>query len=186
MVKSAFGPEKILHQSSAFIPEDASCQLGFGMKGPACYGCFRSAAPVAILIVFRPKNHTADLAPVQGAGTHQTGLYGNIKGGFGQVLAAEMIEGGSKRDDLRVSGTVGKSFCLIVAPGDDAAVHYDDGADGHFVFFIRLAGFFQRLLHVVFVVHVGGKDRLNQLQLACLWIDDDLVVFEVQFDPPFL
>lgn len=151
--------EKVLHQGSAFVPEDSSGQLCFGMEGPAVDCGVRAAAPIAVLVVFRAEYDAADLAPVERAGTHQTGFYGDIDGGFGKVFAAEIIEGGGERNDLGVGGTVVEAFGLVMTAGDDAVVHHNYGADRHFFLFICETGLFERLLHVVFVGHgEKGKD----------------------------
>src|SRR5260221_12733572 len=131
MVKSSFGPEKILHQGSAFFLQNTSGQLGFWMKRPAWKDCFRFTAAVSILFVFGPIYHAADLAPVQGARTHQAGVYGNIDSCFREVFAAEMVEGRGEREDLRVSGAVGKPFRLVMAAGVDAFPHHDSGSYRH-------------------------------------------------------
>ena len=113
-------------------------------------------AAVAVLVVVGSVDDAADLAPVEGAGAHEAGFYGDIDGGVGEVFAAEEIEGGGEGDDLRVRGAIGEAFGLVVTACDDTVVEDDDGADGDFFFGVGVAGFFEGLLHEVFVGH-GAK-----------------------------
>jgi len=121
----------------------------------------QDAAAVAILIVIRSVDDPSDLAPVESAGAHKTGFYGDVDGGVGQIFAAEEIEGGGEGDDLGVGGAIVESFRLVVSAGDDPATEDDDGADRDLLFGIGVAGFTEGLLHVVFVVAILQKGNFK-------------------------
>ena len=126
-----------------------------GMRGCGGY----DATAIAILFVIGSIDDPSDLAPIEGSGAHETGFYGDVDGGVGKVFAAKEVEGGSEGDDLCVGGAIVEPFCLVVSAGDDLVAEDDDGADGDLLFGIGFAGFFEGLLHVVFVGHDGNKNR---------------------------
>jgi hypothetical protein len=153
-----FGAEELLHQGGALVCQDAAGEGGFWVERPgACHGdaCLPDTvrpgplpairnhpSPVPVLFVFGAVYYPPDLAPIECAGAHETGLYRYIDGCARQVFASQMIEGGGEGDDLGVGRAVGETFCLVMSPGNDLVVEDDDGADRHFVFGICLTGFF--------------------------------------------
>ena len=166
-----FRAKELLHKGSALFRKDPFDQLRFGVEGPGAdakpvvmaAGGAAYSPPVPVLLILRPEDHTADLAPIQCSGAHQAGFHRYIDGGTRQVFTSQMIKGGCEGDDLCVGGSIRQAFGLVMSPGNDLVLHHDDGADGHFVFGIGPVRLFQRLLHVVFVVHESDEDRAKKL-----------------------
>lgn len=150
---STFAPEKRLHQQGAVVFQDTHFEFGFGMQQG-----FAAVEHETAFFIGSAVHHPPDLRPGQRAGAHDAGLECDEQGAIGQVLAAQMARGGREGQYFSVGCHVGQLFGLVVRPGDDAVVAYDDGAHGYFtglVGFLRLG---QGLLHEVGVGVDGEHD----------------------------
>ena len=73
----------------AFFFQNATGNRAFGMKGMG------GIVVIATLLVATAIDDTGYLTPAQGSGTHGTGLYGDVEGAVGEVLATQFVGGGS-------------------------------------------------------------------------------------------
>ena len=94
-----------MHQLAALVFEDVAGDGAAGMQGTG------SVASVATLLVTTAIDDAGNLAPAQGTGTHGAGLYGDVEGAVGEVLAAQLV--GSHGDGLHLGmgGDVVKGPC---------------------------------------------------------------------------
>ena len=74
---------------------------------------------VASFIVGTPIDDTGHLRPSDGPGTHHAGLYGDVEGAVGEILAAQSV--GSGRDGLHLGMCrhVAERLCEVMGTGDD-------------------------------------------------------------------
>jgi hypothetical protein len=63
---------------------------GGGLGSWSCHGELYAAA-VTVLLIVGSIDDPADLAPIEGAGAHETGFYGDIDGGVGKIFAAQEV-----------------------------------------------------------------------------------------------
>ena len=146
----SFAAEEVLHQLRGFVGKQALGDFRLGVEHAG------GVAAVAALRVFRPVDEAPHLCPGYGSGTHGAGFYGHVERALVQILGPEVVFGSGDGLHLSVGRGVAQRLGQVVCTGDDAFLADDDGSDGHFVFRIGPAGFFECLAHVFFVGH-GGK-----------------------------
>jgi len=144
---SPFSAEKRFHQFRAFIGHNAFGDLCFGMKGELVAGY----PLMPVLVVGRPPDDPADLAPVQGTRAHQAGLNCNVEAGIRQVFRPEEVESRGKGDHFRMCRGVIQLFHHIMPASDDPVVQYHHRAYGYLFFLKSEHGLFQGLLHEVII-----------------------------------
>ena len=97
-------------------------------------------------------HHPRNLAPAQGAGTHQAGLDGDIERALGEVLAAQVGLGRGDGLHLGMGGDVGECLGQVVAAGYHVALAHNHGPYGHLIVPHGFLGLLQGQAHVFLVV----------------------------------
>jgi len=96
----------------------------------------------------------------EGAGAHDAGFEGDVKGGLPETVVGGMAGGGAEKVDFSVSGGVVSGDGSVVSAGDDFAVDYENGADGNFAFGFGAIRLFDGGAHKVFVIHENGGNLI--------------------------
>ena len=143
---TSFTTEKVFHQLPALLLHHPTNAFTPRMKR---FGCIGLEATFGIRSA---KDHSRNLCPTDGAGTHHTGLHRDIKRALVEILSPYRLCCGGDGLHLSMGGHIGEGLCEVMSPTDYPAGSYHHSTNRHLVFSKGFTGLIERLAHISLVV----------------------------------
>ncbi len=136
----ASGGEKIVQKTTAFFAAETACDLNAVIHACPVANVPSGADSACSFVVFSVKQ-VANAGIHDGAGTHRTWLYGNIKCRIRQTPTVETGGGVAEDENFGVCRRIVMLFAAIVIGCDEKTAPDEYGTDGNFSFGFRFFGF---------------------------------------------
>ncbi len=144
--------EKIIHEAAAFFFADAAHDLDVMIhRRPVANVPGRTDTARSFIVASVDESVNAGIH--DGAGTHRTWLYGNIKRRIRQTPIFKTFTRFAKDENFGVRRGVVIPLAAIVVGGDEKSAPRKDGADGNFALGGRFLCFGYRQFHKICVGH---------------------------------